>query len=242
VGKSTVFANSQGISSRNSEAITVSGPDVCLTPMGNAQVPLPYVNTAKSFTLANGSITVRVDGSMAAIDGCCYSSSTGDEAGTGKGVMSGHHLGKAEFITCSTDVFIEGKGVCRNADAMTQNNGNALGMNRDSSGSPEGETEERTAETTFKLKVVEHLSWDNYDEKAGQFYFREDNKPVANRKVRIRINGGSEVEKTTDENGVIELTGHDPSAKFEVIFEPDSARDNNREYLFMRRLPMRKET
>jgi len=125
---------------------------------------------------------------------------------------------------------------------MTQNNGNALGMNRDSTGSPEGETEERTAGTTFKLKVVEHLSWDNYDEKAGQFYFREDNKPVANRKVRIRINGGAEIEKTTDENGVIELTGQDPSAKFEVIFEPDSARDNNREYLFMRRLPMRKET
>jgi uncharacterized Zn-binding protein involved in type VI secretion len=241
VGKSTVFANSQGISSRNSEAFTVSGPDVCLTPMGKAQVPLPYVNTAKSSTLSNGSITVRVDGSMAAIDGCCYSSSTGDEADTGKGVMSGHHMGKAEFITCSTDVFIEGKGVCRNADAMTQNNGNALGMNRDSTGNPEGDTEERTAETTFKLKVVEHLSWDNYDEKAGQFYFREDNKPVANRKVKIRINGGSEIEKTTDKDGIIELTGQDPSAKFEVIFEPDSARDNNREYFFMRRLPMRRE-
>ena len=31
LGKSTVFANGQGISSTNSGAVSVSGPDVCLT-------------------------------------------------------------------------------------------------------------------------------------------------------------------------------------------------------------------
>lgn len=241
MGKSTVFANGQGISSRNSEAYTVSGPDVCLTPVGKTQVPLPYANTARSSTLANGSVTVRVNGSMAAIDGCCYSSSTGDEAGTGKGVISGQHLGKAEFITCSTDVFIEGRGVCRNADAMTQNNGNALGMNRDSTGNPGGETGERVPETTFKLQVVEHLSWDGYDEKTGQFHISEGTKPIADKRVKLRINGGDEIEMTTDKDGIIELTGRNPSDRFEVIFEPDSAMDNSREFFFMRRLPLKRE-
>jgi hypothetical protein len=241
VGKSTVFANRQGISSRNSEAFTVSGPDVCLTPQGNVQVPVPYTNTAESSTLANGSRTVRVDGSMAAIDGCCYSTSKGDEAGSGKGVMSGHHMGKAEFVTCSTDVFIEGKGVCRNTDLMTQNSGSAMGMNRDSSGK-HAQTEEQTAKTTFRLKVVEYHSWDNYDAKARQFNLDpEKNKPVANRKVKIRINGGTEVEKTTDDKGIIELTDQEPSAIFEVILEPENAKMNNKEYLFRGRSPLRKE-
>jgi hypothetical protein len=95
MGKSTVFANSQGIATTDSGDVVISGPDVCLTPMGPALVPVPYTNT-------------------------------GDLPGIGTGVSSGTVGSTAEFINSSFDVKIEGKGVCRNSDPMTQNNKNAI--------------------------------------------------------------------------------------------------------------------
>jgi hypothetical protein len=126
MGKSTVFANSQGISNTNSGAVVISGPDVCLTPMGSSMVPVPYINIARSSTLADGTKTVKINGAMGAIDGCCYRTSTGDQPGAGRGVASGTVGDKAEFINHSFDVKIEGRGVCRNSDPMTQNSKNAI--------------------------------------------------------------------------------------------------------------------
>jgi hypothetical protein len=126
MGKSTVFANSQGIANTDSGDVVISGPDVCLTPMGPSMVPVPYTNIARSSSLLGGTKTVKVNGCMGAIDGCCYSTSTGDLPGIGTGVVSGTVGGKAEFINCSFDVKIEGKGVCRNSDPMTQNSKNAF--------------------------------------------------------------------------------------------------------------------
>ena len=236
MGKSTVFANGQGISSTNSGAVSVSGPDVCLTPMGNTQVAVPYTNIARSATLADGTKTVTIDGGMGAIDGCNYSKSTGDEAGKGKGVGSGTVGDKAEFINCSFDVKIEGRGVCRNSDPMTHNNKNALGVNQDSSDSPsESELEELPEKDTFRFRVIEHLSWDAYDKDTKSFKLgHKDNKPIAGRKFKIKMPDGSVIERTTDADGVIELTGQDSSGKFEVIFEPANARLNNSYYLYYR--------
>lgn len=126
MGISHVFANSQGISHKGSGDTVISGPDVCLTPAGSSVVPIPYVNTARSADLADGSKSVKLAGNMAAIEGSCYKTSSGDEAGSRKGVASGTINGKAEFINSSFDIKIEGKGVCRNSDPMTQNNRNAL--------------------------------------------------------------------------------------------------------------------
>jgi len=126
MGNSTVMANGQGISNTGSGDVVISGPDICLTPMGNSVVPIPYTNTARSSTLADGTKSVKIDGHMAAVEGCCYKTSTGDEPGSRKGVGSGTVCDKAEFINFSFDVKIEGKGVCRNSDPMMQNNKNAM--------------------------------------------------------------------------------------------------------------------
>ncbi|HBG06228.1 MAG TPA: hypothetical protein DDY22_11855 [Geobacter sp.] len=240
MGNSSVFVNGQGMSSTNSGAVTVSGPDVCLTPMGNALVPVPYINTAKSATLADGTKTVKIDGSMGTIDGCNYSTSTGDQPGSGKGVASGTVGDKAEFINSSFDVKIEGKGACRNSDPMTHNNKNALGVNQDSAASPPASDIEAELpdKSTFRFRVVEHLSWDAYDDKKRRFNLgHKDNKPIAGRKYKIRMPNGSEIEKTTDDDGVIELTDQDPCSKYEVIFEPANARLNNSYYLYYNGCP-----
>jgi hypothetical protein len=126
MGKSTVFANSQGIANTNSGDVVISGPDVCLTPMGPSLVPVPYTNIARSASLKGGTKSVKINGCMGAIDGCCYSTSIGDQPGSGRGVLSGTVGDKAEFINSSFDVKIEGKGVCRNSDPMMQNSKNAI--------------------------------------------------------------------------------------------------------------------
>lgn len=233
MGKSTVFANKQGVTSKNSDATVMSATDVCLTPVGSSQVPIPYLNIAKSGTLDKGSKTVQVDGASAAIDGCCYKSSKGDEAGSGKGVMSGTQGDKAEFANSSFDVKIEGKGVCRNADLMTLNAGNTTGVNRDSSDLPPEPKIPPPPKGAFCFRVVEHISWKNYDPKAKSFKPGDaGNNPIKNRTFKIRMPNGSIQEKTTNDDGVIELPDQDIHAKFDVIFEPEEAKLNNKHYLF----------
>jgi uncharacterized Zn-binding protein involved in type VI secretion len=243
LGKSTVFANKQGLTNANSGAVSQSGPDVCLTQVGNAVVPIPYTNVARSSTLEKGSKTVKVKGAMAAIDGCCYSSSTGDQAGSKKGVISGTVGGKAEFINYSSDVKIEGKGVCRNMDKMTHNNGNAIGTNRDSSADPPKSKQDPPPLDTLHIKVVEHLSRDAYDKKAKIFSLgHEDNKPIAGMKFKIKMPDGSIAEKVTDENGIIELTGQDPHGRFELIHESQEASLNNMKFLYSKAItPLKTE-
>ena len=124
---STVFANMMGISHKGSGASSTVGPDVCKTPTGGGPVPIPYVNTAVSADLAGGSTTVKIEGNMAAIKGCTYSTSTGDEPGSIGGVVSGVTKGPAEFMIYSFDVKIEGKNACRNGDLMSHNDKNTMG-------------------------------------------------------------------------------------------------------------------
>ncbi|MBN3573559.1 PAAR-like domain-containing protein [Vibrio neptunius] len=102
-------------------------PDVCLTTVGNAVVPIPYGNNAKSADLVDGTTTVTMDGGNSiAIKGSKFSASTGDAGGDKKGIASGTIEAAAEFISASPTVSIEGKGVCRLSDQMTMNNANTM--------------------------------------------------------------------------------------------------------------------
>lgn len=114
---------------------------------------------------------------------------------------------------------------------MGNNNGNSAA---DSTSMPTSVIEP----TTFKVKVVEHLSWETYDKDSQTFKpGHEDNKPIAKRKFIIRING-KEQPIETDDNGVIELKDQNKDAKFELIFEPENAALNNKYVLFYNRIAL----
>ena len=118
-------------------------PDVCLTTIGPSVVPVCYDNVAKSEDLLDGSSTVTMDGGNSiAIQGCQFSKSTGDADGDQKGVSSGTIEDKAEFISWSSTVKIEGKGVCRLSDQMTMNAGNTSCMGGVQNPSVSAEVEE----------------------------------------------------------------------------------------------------
>jgi uncharacterized Zn-binding protein involved in type VI secretion len=116
-----------GLSHQGSGATSTVGPDVCKTPTSGGPVPIPYSNLAKSADLAGGSKTVKINGQSVAIQGCSYATSTGDEPGSVGGVASGKTKGKAQFVSYSFDVKIEGKNACRNGDLMTHNDKNTMG-------------------------------------------------------------------------------------------------------------------
>ncbi|MFM2584341.1 PAAR-like domain-containing protein [Vibrio campbellii] len=125
---STIGANGLSIVHKGSGGeANASVPDVCLTKVGKPVVPIPYGNNAKSADLVDGSTSVTADGGNSiALQGSKFSKSTGDAAGDKKGVSSGTIEGEAQFVTSSPDVLIEGKGVARQSDQMTMNNGNTM--------------------------------------------------------------------------------------------------------------------
>lgn len=125
---STVFANGMGLSHEKSGGMSNVFPDVCKTPAPPAPpIPIPYPNMGKSSDAASGSSTVKVQGASTMLKGSNYKMSTGDEAGSVGGVVSGKIKGKCEFMLYSFDVKIEGKNACRMGDMLTHNDKNAVG-------------------------------------------------------------------------------------------------------------------
>lgn len=121
----TVGVNGLSVVTKDSNGITVAFPDVCKTPSPGGPVPIPYPNIARSADTDKGSKKVTVEGNPVCLKDSCFSTSTGDEAGTaGGGVASNKTKGKAEFVNYSVDVKFEGKNVARALDPMFHNDKN----------------------------------------------------------------------------------------------------------------------
>ncbi|WDE02883.1 DUF4150 domain-containing protein [Thalassomonas viridans] len=124
---STVYANGRGVVHKQSGGTSLVFPDVCKTPTPSGPVPIPYPNTGKASDTSSGTRKVKVDGQMAMVKGAKYSTSSGDEAGSAGGVVSGVTKGECEFMLYSFDVKFEGKNVCRLGDMLFHNKKNIMG-------------------------------------------------------------------------------------------------------------------
>ncbi len=120
----TVGVNNRSVVHKGSGGITIAFPDVCLTPVGPAIVPIPYPNIAQSSDSDKASKTVKCDGNPVCLKDSNFKTSTGDEGGGQKGVASGKIKGKAEFVSYSMNVKVEGKNVPRAMDLMLHNDKN----------------------------------------------------------------------------------------------------------------------
>ena len=123
----TTFANSRGIAHKGSGGLSTVFPDVCKTPAAPSPVPIPYPNIGMSSDTSQGPTKVKTDGKMPMVKGAKYSRSSGDEAGTLGGVVSGVNMSVCEYMMYSFDVKFEGKNVCRLGDPMWHNKKNILG-------------------------------------------------------------------------------------------------------------------
>lgn len=120
----TVKVNMRTVVHAGSSGVATAFPDACKTPTPAGPVPIPYPNVAMSSNTSKGSTEVKMDKKPIMIDGSCFSTSSGDEAGSaGGGVSSSQIKGKAEFVSFSIDVMVQGKSVARQLDMMVQNKG-----------------------------------------------------------------------------------------------------------------------
>ena len=123
----TTFANCRGIVHKGSGGMSVVFPDVCKTPASPSPIPIPYPNIGMSSDTSQGPTKVKTDGQMPMVKGAKYSRSSGDEAGSVGGVVSGVNMSECEFLMYSFDVKIEGKNVCRMGDPLLHNKKNIMG-------------------------------------------------------------------------------------------------------------------
>ena len=185
----TVNVNNLTVVHKTSDGSVNFMPDVCLTPAPpGSPVPIPYSNLALSKDTAEGSKTVKVDGNPIMLQGSNFSTSTGDEAGSVGGVGSGVTKGKAEFISYSFDVLVEGKCVPRLGDLMLGNKGGTPNT------APVPEVQPPLAPAATAVSAIEPdrmvivlKDW------AGN--------PIANERYVLELAGGEKREGKTDGSG-----------------------------------------
>lgn len=112
-GRSAVHAASGGV---------LETKDICLK--GNKRKHITYKNIAKSKDAAQTAHSVFVCGHPTCHKKSNFKKSTGDEEGDKKGLNSGTIQGKAEFISGSPNILIEGIPAVRDKDRMVSNNRN----------------------------------------------------------------------------------------------------------------------
>src|SRR3954468_16951472 len=100
----TTVHNIQGFAHKGSSGMSPVFPDVCKTPTPAGPVPIPYPNIGTSSMTSGGPASVKVDGQMPMVEGAKYSTTSGDEAGSAGGVVSGTIKGEAEYMLYSFDV------------------------------------------------------------------------------------------------------------------------------------------
>jgi hypothetical protein len=120
----TVTVNKLTVVHKSSSGINQAFPDVCKTPAPpGPPLPIPYPNIAMSLHAADTATTVRADGNPIMLSTSKFAMSTGDEAGSLMGMVSGKVKGSANPQMYSMDVKAEGKNVFRQFDLMLQNGG-----------------------------------------------------------------------------------------------------------------------
>jgi len=115
------MADNEGVR-KTSDAIVVSmTPDVCKTPMGAAMVPVPYTIIGKFCDVAYERVDVRMTGMATTTEKTRITCVTGDEAGTGGGLVSGVTGKYCKPITYSSTVRCHGEYVLYHSSEMWMN-------------------------------------------------------------------------------------------------------------------------
>lgn len=105
-------------------------PDVCLTPMppppvGPGTVPIPYPNNGMVNQATKTSTKVKFVSKEVVTLKSEIPKSSGDEAGTNKGVMSGMNMDKVTFKKGSSKVKAQGQQVAHQTSVTAHNGTNA---------------------------------------------------------------------------------------------------------------------
>lgn len=102
----------------------MGAPDVCKVPTPGGPVPTPFPNTAMVANANKTSTKVVIENKAAVVETSEVPNSTGDEAGSAGGVVSGTTAGPVAFKKGSSKVVIEGKGAAYLSGVTAHNGSN----------------------------------------------------------------------------------------------------------------------
>lgn len=102
-------------------------PDVCLTPIGNSIVPIPYAISATLTDDAKACRSVKIEGRQTYNFKTIVTKCTGDQPGTKKGVKSGTQGDICEPKSHAPSIKIEGNHAIRNRETFWMNKRNTIG-------------------------------------------------------------------------------------------------------------------
>ncbi len=117
-----MFANSQLM------GLDLAFPDVCLTPVGPAVVPIPYPNVGLGPTAVGFYPKVLWMCTPAHNMGTVIPLTNGDNAGVATGVASGTVMGPSRHLTASFTTLVGGLPATRLTSVSLQNSTNMVGM------------------------------------------------------------------------------------------------------------------
>ena len=100
-------------------------PDTCNTPSPGGPVPVPYPNLAMCNQAKSDTVSekVKIVCKKVLTKQSVISQTSGDEAGTSGGVVSGSNMDQAQYSTYSSKVYIEGQQIVY-LGCTTRHNGN----------------------------------------------------------------------------------------------------------------------
>jgi hypothetical protein len=182
----TVLVNAMTVVHKDSGGMSMAMPDVCNTPSPAGPIPLPYPNIAMSSDTAAGSSSVAMDGNPIMIASSYFATSTGDEAGSGGGVVSGQIKGKAYPKLYSFDVKVEGEGVFRLGDIMLHNGGSPTNTPPATEVQPPGPPATGVTSKDPEIPEVTSMKWDTEKAACGDIVTYEvETKNLGTEKLAI---------------------------------------------------------
>lgn len=113
--------------STKQDGMCIAFPDACLVP--SVPIPTPFVNIALCRDATTTSSRVLACNKEVVVESSVIPRSTGNEPGTGGGVLSGVNMSPTRFKTYSSRVYAEGKKVVIHTSVTGQNgmSANAVG-------------------------------------------------------------------------------------------------------------------
>lgn len=104
---------------------TIATPDTCMTPP--LAIPAPFPNLAVNSTAVPSQYTIMINGQPVLTTAANNPTTSGDEAGTLGGVVSGIIKGPAMVVMGSMAYVVGGTPAARNLDPTMQNMSNGGG-------------------------------------------------------------------------------------------------------------------
>ena len=119
-----VAGSMDAVTGKSSHTLTPGPLDVAKTPSPAGPVPTPYPNIGMGREEAKTSPKVKETPTQIK-NTSAYKTTTGDEAGTPKGVVSGKHMDKADFKKGASKVKVEGKKTVTHMSPTGHNGANS---------------------------------------------------------------------------------------------------------------------